>query len=208
MKIKTFITGPIDVNTYLVINQKNEAFLVDPSGYDDIVSYIDDKNVNLKFILLTHGHYDHIYKLDEITDKYQCPVYIHEGDSDCIKDPSKNLSSYANEYVSFDIKPNKLTEGEHTIDNFKINVIHTPGHTPGSAIYYLKQQRIAFTGDFLFKGTIGRTDLPLGDMRKMQKSIEKIKMLSKDTIIYPGHGPKSNIKSELKLNPYLNKMDF
>lgn len=206
MEIKKFELQFFNVNCYL-INYKNNFFLIDPgSEYQRIKKYILEKKIKLDFILNTHGHYDHIGAVNDLIMELGIPFYIHEKEEDIIKDPQKNLSS------DFDLNGLSLTtynliKGNH-IDNFlnkDIEIMNFPGHTPGSIL--IKIENCLFTGDVLFNGSIGRTDLPGGSSEEMEISLRKIKTLDKKLKILPGHGPESTLEEELKNNYFLKDLD-
>jgi glyoxylase-like metal-dependent hydrolase (beta-lactamase superfamily II) len=206
VEIKKFELQFFNVNCYL-INYKNNFFLIDPgSEYQRIKKYILEKKIKLDFILNTHGHYDHIGAVNDLIMELGIPFYIHEKEEDIIKDPQKNLSS------DFDLNGLSLTtynliKGNH-IDNFlnkDIEIMNFPGHTPGSIL--IKIENCLFTGDVLFNGSIGRTDLPGGSSEEMEISLRKIKTLDKKLKILPGHGPESTLEEELKNNYFLKDLD-
>lgn len=173
MNIKRIITGYLNENCY-VLTIDNECLIVDPGdNYEKIKNEIGKNKV--LGILLTHNHFDHVGAVSDIKSEYNCKVYSYEN----------------------------LKEGENIISNFKFNVIYTTGHTSDSITFYFKEDKIMFTGDFLFKGTVGRWDLPTGNIKEMHTSINKIKTYPKDTIIYPGHGESTILSYELDNNEYL-----
>ncbi len=197
--MKRYITDNFGVNCY-ILNYQGECFLIDPGEYNKLIED-EIKKYNYKGILLTHGHLDHI----DAIDKYIGPIYIHANDYDNLFDLS--LSGYK----FFNLKKNFNSEKLNIIkiyDNDKIklgdsfiNVIHTPGHTKGSVCYLFKD--MLFTGDTLFKNSVGRTDLPGGNMNLLRKSVIKIIDNNKDYIkIYPGHDEFTNIKQEKNNNFY------
>lgn len=172
MNIKCIKVGYLRCNCYL-IEKQDEYLLIDPGDdLEKIEELIKDKNI--KGILTTHSHFDHIASLDDLVENYN--------------------------YKSYDL--NNLKEGINTIGNFSFEVIKTFGHTMDSICFYFSDEKIIFTGDFLFKGTIGRCDLIESDYKEMLKSIEKIKKYPDDITIYPGHGLKTNLGLEKKNNPY------
>lgn len=173
MNIKTIKVGSLKTNCYILTINQN-CLIIDPG--DEVEKIIKEiGNNNVLGILVTHHHFDHVGALKELVNKYNVPVYNKEN----------------------------LEEKEYQIAKFKFSVIYTPGHTDDSISFYFKEDNIMFTGDFLFKETIGRTDLPTGDDRKMQESIEKIKKYNENIRIYPGHGESTTLEFELKYNIYL-----
>ncbi len=156
------------------------------------------------FILNTHGHYDHIGAVNEMIEYYKIPFYIHELEEPIIKDPYKNLSSFfvGNE---LSLKTYKLIKNEDYgyFEEFGISIVNVPGHTPGSIM--LNVDGALFTGDLIFKDSIGRTDLPGGDLVQMKKSLSELKKMEGRFIIYPGHGENTTLEQELKTNRFLDE---
>ena len=173
MNIKRIITGYLDENCY-ILTIDNECLIVDPGdNYEKLKNEIGKNKV--LGILLTHNHFDHVGAVSDIKRDYNCMVYSCRN----------------------------LKEEETIISNFKFNVIYTFGHTSDSISFYFQEDKIMFTGDFLFKGTVGRWDLPTGNMEDMHISLNKMKTYPKDIIIYPGHGECTILSYELDNNEYL-----
>lgn len=192
-------------NTYIV-NEKHEAFIIDPGAhFEEIDTYIKEKQLTVKGVLLTHGHFDHLYSLNITQDAYQCPVYIHNKERDFLFDPSLNLSSTINKPIIFDKKDMVVPLEDGSVLELgteKITVVHTPGHTRGGVCYSYK--RYLFTGDTLFKGTIGRSDLPTSNKKELMESLKKIiKHFKDNTLLYPGHGSFTTIINEKRENYFL-----
>jgi len=205
MKIKRFVLGEFEVNNYLLVNNK-EGVLIDV-GFEPepIEQYIKEHNIELKAILLTHAHLDHIGGVEHIRARINAPVYVHEKEKDWLKHPVLNGSEAYPHFGQVICKPaDFLIKDEQilTIGSFSFKIISTPGHTPGGLCYYINSS--LFSGDTLFQRSIGRTDLYGGDMWALEKSIkEKLYILPDETIVYPGHGPKTTIDKEKKTNPYI-----
>jgi glyoxylase-like metal-dependent hydrolase (beta-lactamase superfamily II) len=202
MEIKKFVLKFFDVNCYLV-KYKNRSFLIDPgSEFKRIKEYILKNNIKLDFILNTHGHYDHIGAVDSLVKEFKIPFYIHEREEEIIENPKKNLSSIFSSDELL-LKTCNLISGD-TIDDFLnlgIKIMNFAGHSPGSII--IKIEENLFTGDVLFKGSVGRTDLPEGSSREMNNSLKIIKSFDEKLKIFPGHGPESTMKEELENNYFL-----
>ena len=197
MEIKQFVLGPIATNTYLLTEGK-DALLIDPASKPEkLIEILGD--LNLIGILLTHGHFDHIKAVDGLYEKYHCPVYLHEDDEILARDKYSGADFGLVSYIS--CKTEKLTQGKMNIGPFNFEVIFTPGHTEGSVIYVFEDS--IFTGDTLFKGSVGRTDLKGGDARKLKDSLRVFKQFNKNYNIYPGHEETTNILDELANNYYL-----
>lgn len=198
MEIKRFVLGPISTNTYLLI-EGNDAILIDPASKPEkLIELLGD--LNLIGILLTHGHFDHIKAVDGLYEKYNCPVYLHEDDERLARDKYAGESFGLVSYITCPTK--KLNEGKLSIGPFNFEVIFTPGHTDGSVIYIIDEN--IFTGDTLFRGSVGRTDLDGGDMRKLKDSLRIFKQFEHDYQIYPGHDETTTLLDELANNYYLN----
>jgi len=202
LSIKTFCIGDLFNNCYLIFDNKSKkAFIVDsPAPADEIINFIQSQNLNIEFIVLTHAHFDHIGGLDSLS----FPFYIHQDDLQLLKDPQVNGSAFFNSSIVVGKKPRLYKENEPLYFNsYPIEVIHTPGHTPGSVS--LKLNDWLFSGDTLFFDSIGRTDIPLASQDRIIKSIkEKLLVLPSNTIVYPGHGEATTIAREAKLNPFLS----
>jgi len=202
LSLKIFALGELYTNCYVVYdNQKRNAILIDaPSPSWDVVDFINQEKLNIEFIALTHGHFDHISALDELS----FPFYVHNEDVQLMKNSDLNGSTFFNTAIKIEREPVSFLEENKPLifDNSKIEIFHTPGHTPGSVC--LKIGKWLFSGDTLFFGSVGRTDVPLGSYESLIKSIKtKLLVLPKDTVIYPGHGESSTIEDEVASNPFL-----
>ena len=204
MKIKTFVLGVMQTNCYIVSNDENHCMIIDPGAQGKkVAKYLEENELVLDAILLTHGHFDHIGAVDYLYDKYHCPIYIHHEDIEMLKNSRLNLSYLEKPFsLSAPVTP----ASEHMeISGFKICWFHVPGHCPGASMIYLEDENVIFSGDVLFNGSIGRFDFPNSSKYDTLTSIEKIKTFNFDATLYPGHGPSSTLKSELLSNPYLQK---
>ena len=194
--IEKIVVGEFQANCYVVACKKTgRGFIIDPGDeYERIKKVIDRMDVEPSFIVNTHGHLDHI-KEDE---KFHLPVYIHKQDAECLRNPDKNLSSLFGFPFVVSVETVLLEDGYILkIGETEFEVLHTPGHSPGSAC--LKSGELVFTGDTLFCGGYGRTDLPGGSEERLLGSIKnKLLVLPDETVIYPGHGPSSTIGAEKK----------
>ncbi|GHV29688.1 MBL fold hydrolase [Clostridia bacterium] len=194
MEIKRIVTGKLRENCYVLIIAEHAA-IIDPGGdFESINSTLVGATPEL--ILLTHGHYDHIGAVKEFMAKYPTvKVCVGALDAELLKFPEKNMSLWSDQVVS-DICADVLLHDGNLIDfaGKRIKVIETPGHTRGSVCFWI--EGVLFSGDTLFKGAIGRTDLYGGDSVSLSKSLEKLKQLKSTTIVYPGHGLKTTIGAE------------
>lgn len=204
MKVYTFPYGPLGSNMY-VLSINDSYFIVDPSVSPDRVlsSNKFDENFfsNVKAILVTHAHFDHVMYVDKWAEVCSCPIYMSDKDAPLLKDSDTNCSSFMYADVSFGA--NTVDCGNIiNIEDISIEVISTPGHTPGSVCYLFTDFNIMFTGDMLFAGSVGRVDLPLGSQPDMLRSIDIIKSLNDDIEVYPGHGYYTKVGLEKKNNPF------
>lgn len=196
MEIKKFILGRIDNNTYIVSKGK-DCLVIDPSmEYEKIISYIKEQELNVKGILITHAHYDHVYSLFELVRDTGAPVYMHEDDMGLYDAAIKRINSVK---VNID----HLLKGGEVLNLLgeDIQVLHCPGHADGCVCYIIGDNM--FTGDFIFKGSIGRTDLETSKPDKMKESLKKFVSLDKNYNIFCGHGDDTTYFEELQTNPFL-----
>ena len=201
MFIKSIVVGMMEVNCYIVGDDSaKEVFIIDPGGdYKKIKRLIDADSLKPQAIINTHGHGDHIGADKE----FNLPIWIHRLDSDFLQDPSKNLSG-AFGFLLKTCPAARLLEDRDilNIGKYTLEVVHTPGHTPGSIC--LKGEGVVFTGDTLFCEGIGRTDFAYGSEEDITRSIEKrLLTLDDNYIVYPGHGPSSTIGNERVNNPFI-----
>lgn len=196
MLIERFVLGAIQTNTY-IISIDNKAIVIDPaSKADKIISLLNGKE--LLAVLLTHGHFDHIKACDGLFENYHCPIYIHEADEDMTRD-KRNAFDYEISVTSYISCPLiHLKEGKMKIGPFEFEVLFTPGHSKGSVCYVFEDD--IFTGDTLFKLSIGRTDFKGGSEKEIKESLRLIKNINKDLIVHPGHEEETNLLFEIANN--------
>ena len=201
IKVETFIVGSLETNCYLVYSDKSKTgFLIDPGFFDKRISdIINQKGISVKNIINTHGHIDHIAG----NKKFGYPVLIHEKDKSFLTNPMKNLSLFTGVVSSSHPAAGLLKDKDKIeADDITFEVIHTPGHTPGGIS--LKLEKMLFTGDALFRESIGRTDFPYGSEKNLLDSIKNRLMVFPDDVrVFPGHGPVSTIGHERRNNPFL-----
>ncbi|WP_078379720.1 MBL fold metallo-hydrolase [Sutcliffiella halmapala] len=200
--------GPLQTNAYLLINSKQECLIFDPGSEGEaFISYIEEKALKPIAILLTHAHFDHIGAVDAVRDHWKIPVYIHKKEKNWLMDPSLNGSQF------FQLGPITAKPADHliqqeeklVISNFELDILFTPGHSPGSISFYHASTKTVFSGDALFAGSIGRTDLPGGNHDQLIKSIhDKLLVLPEETTVLSGHGMTTTVEREMDSNPFLN----
>lgn len=203
MNIKKFDNGMLAANCY-VVDFIKKCIVIDPGvKSDDIIKYTNEKNLEIEYIIYTHAHIDHVLHGDELRDKTKAKVIIHEIDNPLLSDDMKNgalLFGLNNKFGEADI----LVKDKDTItiEGYDIEIIHTPGHTPGGIC--IKIDNIVFSGDTLFYNSIGRTDLGAGDTQDLMNSIKnKLFKLDGETIVYPGHGKHTIIQEEKDNNMFV-----
>ena len=207
LKIYPMPVGDYQANCYILSNEER-AMIVDPGDeVQKIITYIATKGLKPEAIFLTHGHFDHIGALKEVQAKYGIPIYAHKDEKEYFTNPNCNLSYKAGRPpIEFhDLSAFKFIEKDEPIDilEHKIEVLHVPGHSLGSIAFYFKDDEVVLSGDALFKGSIGRTDLIHGNHAQLIKSIKtKLFTLPDSTVVYPGHGMATTIYDEKRSNPF------
>lgn len=197
--------GPLGANCYLIYNGE-DALVIDPGGEAEvIVQEIQSKKLRPLAILLTHAHFDHIGAVDEIRNKYDIKVYVHENEADWLSESRLNRSELFTGESIVTSPPDAFLEiGNMKIGSFEFEIIHTPGHSPGSVSIAFHHTKKVLSGDALFYQGIGRTDLPGGDAQQLEKSIkENLYTLDDTYAVYPGHGPSTTIGAEKRNNPFV-----
>jgi hydroxyacylglutathione hydrolase len=209
MKWRRMSLGPVQTNAYFIWNEQLECLVIDPgSEAQKIFAFINENKLKPVAILLTHAHYDHIGAVDDVRNKWNIPVYIHKKEQDWLIDPLLNLSArtpFSEEIVLKKADEVLTGEGELQVGSFLMQVFETPGHSPGSVSFYFEKDQLVFSGDALFEGSIGRTDLPGGNHDILLKSIhDKLLVLPEETLVLSGHGSETTIQQEMDTNPFLN----
>ena len=210
--VKTFRfdndTKEFSANTYVIGEKGGPCIAIDlGSTQTRVISYIKENHTSCLGILLTHGHFDHIRGLNNFLKEFNCTVFIDFNDKDFLTDSKLNGSKYSEENQVI-VKTTNIyeldDEDEINFGNgYLFKVIETPFHTNGSVCYLCEKENALFSGDTLFKGSIGRTDLPTGSERLVNSSLKKLLNLNPKLVVYPGHGETTTLEKEISSNPYL-----
>lgn len=212
IEVEKLVLGAVSTNVYLVFYEGN-CLIIDPSDEAErIIACIEERGAKPLAILLTHGHFDHIMAAPTLAKKYGIKIYAGEAERQLLSDTGLNLATrFLGE--NFTLEADEYVKGgdELELGGLKLEVLYTPGHTVGSISFYSEDlsdneafKKVAFTGDTLFAGSVGRVDLPTGNEETMRRTInEVIKKLPSDTVVFPGHGAATTIEREITHNPYL-----
>lgn len=199
------VLGMVSTNVWFLKNKETgELLVVDPADRADAIErkaqMMEGKPAA---ILLTHGHFDHILAADSLRRRWDVPIYAMEDERELLADPAKNLSGDWGSACSIEADHWLRDNEELELAGFRIRVLHTPGHTAGSCCYYLADEAILISGDTLFLGSVGRTDMPTASGRQMQQSIHRLLgELPDETKVYPGHDDETTIAYEKRYNPF------
>lgn len=204
--VLSWVVGPIQTSIYVVgCRQTNQAVIIDAGGNaNGLLEAIDSRDWELSEVWLTHAHVDHVAGLNDVKDAQDVPILLHEADK-----PIYEAAVQQGMMFGFDIEPlptvdQYVEEGEVVnVGNLSAQVMWLPGHSPGSVAFYFEEQGLFFGGDVVFAGSIGRIDLPGADPDAMKESLQRVKQLPDDTVIFPGHGPKTTVGQEKRANPFL-----
>ena len=203
LSIQTYVVGPVQTNCYFAINDDTkEVLIIDPgASAKQLAEKVKEQGLKPVAILLTHGHYDHIGSVNEVAAHFGCKIVGAAKEMPVFTDPALNCSQFVGGPII--VHPDVLvSEGDKvTVGNMEFDVMETPGHTVGSICFISKD--IIFSGDTLFQGSCGRTDLPTGDWDDIKKSLKRLAALPGDYQVYSGHGPATTLETERRTNPYM-----
>lgn len=212
MNIKVFEFNPIAVNTYVLYDETGECVIIDaacffPNEQQELLSFINNNKLVVKHLLNTHLHFDHVFGVNFMEEQFDVKMKAHKADEFLLASMQQQMAMFGfpangkyiptmGEYIN----ENDIIE----FGNQKLSIMSVPGHSPGSIVFYNKKENLVISGDVLFNGSIGRTDLPQGDHNLLIDGIKtKLLVLPEDTVVYPGHGPSTTIKGEKQMNPFL-----
>ena len=202
MERLTIQVGGFEVNCS-ILGENGKAWIVDPGLEPErIIDALAKIGLEPAAILLTHAHFDHIGAIPGLVAKFPgLPVYVHEKDAMMIGHPLNQLPpEYPN---TGSVRGLRSLSGLRSIEGLEVEIVETPGHTPGGVCYHFPKEKLLLSGDTLFAGSVGRTDLPGGDMATLMDSLRKLVALPDDTLVIPGHGPHTTIAAEKRGNPFL-----
>lgn len=209
LQIKSFAFNPFSENTYVVFNENKNAYLIDPGNYTDaetaaLEQFIENQGLKIQNILLTHAHIDHVLGLQKMYDRFQVPVLLHEIEKEILDRNPMNAVKFGFVFQPFEgeiqfIKENEILK----LDEIEFKILHVPGHSPGSVAFHSEAEKLVISGDVLFEGSIGRTDLYKGNHEQLLESIQtKLFVLADETKVYSGHGNHTTIGFEKNYNPF------
>ncbi len=216
MRIKAFEFNPLGVNTYVLHDETKECVVIDAACFyadekEELIHYIIDQGLEVKHLLNTHLHFDHLFGVNLVASRFGVPLSCHQGDVYLLKDLPRQLQQFGLPPMDTDLKPEigqYLNESDAiSFGNQTLEIFHIPGHSPGSIVFYSASSGSLFGGDVLFHSSIGRTDLYGGSYDDLVTGIhEKLFTLPDETVVYSGHGPSTTIGYEKKNNPFVGQI--
>jgi len=205
--IEQLAVGPLQTNCYIVGDETSgEGIVIDPGGDGDtILQAVERLRLKINLVVNTHGHFDHVLANREVMEATGAPLAIHRDDADMLSNPLRGFAIFMGKFKPSPPATVFLEEGSAVeCGSLRLQVLHTPGHSPGSVSLWCAEEKVVFSGDVLFNGGIGRTDFPGGSYRVLLASIrQKLFTLPDETVVYSGHGPKTTIGYERAHNPFL-----
>ncbi|NPA97444.1 MAG: MBL fold metallo-hydrolase [Crenarchaeota archaeon] len=208
LRVLRFVVGPLDTNCYLAYDEgSHEGIVIDPGGAPDelseLLSWVHRLGIEVAAIIVTHGHFDHFLGAPYLSRKLGVDVYMNRRDEEVARVSLAWAQAFG--YRAEVPSAEDLSDGmEIHFGSYRAVAIETPGHSPGSTCIYIDGESTLFSGDTLFCGTVGRTDLPGGSAKDLARSIARLySALPLDTYVYPGHGPSTTLRRELRANPFV-----
>jgi glyoxylase-like metal-dependent hydrolase (beta-lactamase superfamily II) len=210
--IKQFEFNPLEVRSSLIYDTEGIGVLVDPAmmfdyEFDELSAFVEQHKIKVNYLMITHGHFDHVLGIKKAKEMFKCPLLAHPGDELFISHAPEQARALGFPEIEQPTGIDQyLNDGETLeVGDINIEVLHVPGHSPGSIAFYLKEVSTVVAGDVLFAGGIGRTDLPGGDHDQILNSIRtRLFTLPPETIVISGHGPNTTIETEQNSNPFLD----
>ena len=216
--VRTIQCNPLQENCYVVNDESGDAVVIDCGAFYDaerraIVDFIKKGGFQLRYVLCTHAHFDHIFGVDTLYKELGVKPRLHAADLPLYNSMSEQTAMFMGPGFTRELPPlgDMLSDGEtiHFGNSREMTALHTPGHSPGSVLFYMKEEKLLFAGDTLFRMSVGRTDLEGGSWEQLMDSLHNVvALLPTDVKVYTGHGPATTIGDELKYNPYLREDIF
>lgn len=208
MHIETIVVGSFEVNCYIIAGENSGAIVVDPgSDAKTIIRHLDRNRLKVAAYLLTHGHIDHIAALSEMLRRFPARVALHASDCSWAFSELNQFPPYYPPTIDIPADLHQIQTGTVLrLCELDCRVVATPGHTPGSVCYHFPDLKALFTGDTLFAGSVGRTDLPGGNPRTLSESLRQLRAFDSDTGVNPGHGPMTTIERERQTNYFMRDL--
>lgn len=213
MNVQCFQCNPVQENCFVVSDETKEVVVIDCGAFFDeerraVVDYLRSKGLTLRHVLCTHAHFDHIFGLDTLYAEFGVKPRLHAADDFLYNGMNVQMNSFLGVAYNRQLPPlgDPLADDEEiSFGHHRLKVLHTPGHSPGSVLFYLEEEKMLFAGDTLFRMSVGRTDLEGGSWQQLMESLHRVvAKLPADVKVYSGHGPATTIGDEVRRNPYLN----
>ncbi len=209
IQVQTFVFNPFSENTYVLYDKTGEGVVIDPgcfqqNEYNELETFVKTNQLTIKYILITHGHIDHVLGCTYLKKSWQTPIWLHQKEKETYDAVPTYAASYGfNQYLHTPADYYFTNDEVISFGNSTLDIIYAPGHSAGHVAFINKEAKMCIGGDILFNGSIGRVDLPGGDYDTLIKSIKsKIFTLPEDTMVYPGHGEPTTVKKEKATNPF------
>ncbi|MCR4958175.1 MAG: MBL fold metallo-hydrolase [Prevotella sp.] len=213
--VKTIVCNPVQENCFVVSDETREAAVIDCGALYDherkaTVNYLKDNGLTLRHVLCTHAHFDHIFGLDTLFDEFGVKPRLHPADRPLYEGMNQQVAAFFGSGYDRPLPPlgDDLCDGELiTLGTHTLQVLHTPGHSPGSVVFYCESEKKLFSGDTLFRMSVGRTDLQGGSWQQLMHSLQHVLApLPADVTVYSGHGPNTMMGDEVQMNPYFTSL--